>query len=419
MRTLQTRRRASAASPSSTSTTPSTLEIVSVVTNANLLNGAYRIKALGKFVYVAATYAAAVAAVDVSDPLAPRVAGGYKSTPLLNRAPGLDVDPAGVYLVAVSPFLSTESQPTFPPYPFDPGGPVLTGTVAVVALDPAPASVTIAAASKPANPTSQTTANFTFTTANAVATVQCQLDNLPPTACTSATTQAYASLGLGQHTFTVRATDASGFVSTDSYTWTIVVPVPPTASVLDSFNRPDGPVGANWSVCLRRLHELRGQLEPGSRSVCDDLRVELLAGSAVRARLECVRHAHLGIRRCGPRLRTVHEPVDGCALRLLRAGDRGQLGDSANRLREHDRARVGVHAGRSGRIPGRDRRRRIEDRGVVRAAGRRMDVPLPPDRLDVSGSRLPRHSSRGACSSTTSAAAPSGALRRRTRCCRR
>ncbi len=223
-------------------------EIVSVVTNTNLLNGAYRIKALGKFVYVAATYAAAVAAVDVSDPLAPRVAGSYKSAPLLNRAPGLDVDPAGVYLVAVSPFLSTESQPTFPPYPFDPGGPTLTGTVAVVALDPAPASVTIAAASKPANPTSQTTANFTFTTANAVATVQCQLDNQPTGPCTSATTQAYASLGLGQHTFTVRATDAAGFVSTDSYTWTIVVPVPPTAPVLDSFNRADGPVGANWSI---------------------------------------------------------------------------------------------------------------------------------------------------------------------------
>ena len=218
--------------------TPASPQLLGVVTNSTWLNGAYRIKALGKFVYVAATYAASVSAVDVSDPNAPRFAGGYKSTTLLNRAPGLDIDPTGVYLVAVSPFLSTTTQPTYPPFPPSPGAPVLTGTVAVVVLDPAPASVTIAAASKPANPTSQTSASFSFSTGDAVATVQCRLDNQPTGPCTSATTQTYASLSAGTHTFTVTATGANGATATASYTWTIgtSTPVAPANSVLPSLS---------------------------------------------------------------------------------------------------------------------------------------------------------------------------------------
>ena len=218
--------------------TPASPQLLGVVTNSTWLNGAYRIKALGKFVYVAATYAASVSAVDVSDPNAPRFAGGYKSTTLLNRAPGLDIDPTGVYLVAVSPFLSTTTQPTYPPFPPSSGAPVLTGTVAVVVLDPAPASVTIAAASKPANPTSQTSASFSFSTGDAVATVQCRLDNQPTGPCTSATTQTYTSLSPATHTFTVTATGANGATATASYTWTIgtSTPVAPANSVLPSLS---------------------------------------------------------------------------------------------------------------------------------------------------------------------------------------
>jgi hypothetical protein len=49
----------------------------------------------------------------------------------------------------------------------------------------------------------------------------------------------------------VAATDAAGNVASDSYTWTITASQPssgPGQTVLDDFNRPDGPVGANWAV---------------------------------------------------------------------------------------------------------------------------------------------------------------------------
>jgi hypothetical protein len=230
---------------------PASPVIVGTVTNSTYLNGAYRIRAFGNFVYVAATYAGAVSAIDVSDPTAPRFAGGYQSSAVLNRAPGLDIDPTGRYVIAVSPFLSTDPQPIYPPYPFDPGGPTLTGTVAVVALDPVPITVTIAPSSEPPNPTTQTSANFTFSTSDAVASVRCRLDSAASGLCTSATTQAYPSLTPGSHTFTVAATDAAGIVASDSYTWTITSSAPspgPGQTVLDDFNRPDGPAGANWAV---------------------------------------------------------------------------------------------------------------------------------------------------------------------------
>ncbi len=225
--------------------------VVSTVTNSTWLNGAYRIRALGNFVYVAATYSGAVSAIDVSSPAAPRFTGGYKSSAVLNRAPGLDIDPAGRYVIAVSPFLSTDTQPIYPPYPFDPGGSTLTGTAAVIALDPVAITVAIAPPSKPPNPTVQTSANFTFSTSDAVASVRCRLDNAVSGLCTGATTQTYTSLTPGSHTFAVSATDAAGNVASDSYTWTITASQPspgPGQNVLDDFNRPDGPAGANWAI---------------------------------------------------------------------------------------------------------------------------------------------------------------------------
>jgi hypothetical protein len=92
----------------------------------------------GNFAYVSATYAHALAAVDISDPAHPRLAGGYSSSSNLNRTTGLDVDPSGRFLIGTSPYLSTQSLPLYPPYPLQPGGPTLTGTVSVVDLDPTP-----------------------------------------------------------------------------------------------------------------------------------------------------------------------------------------------------------------------------------------------------------------------------------------
>ena len=221
------------------------------VTNSTLLNGAYRIRVRGNFAYVSAVYAAAVSAIDISNPQAPQFLNGYQSTALLNRTTGLDVDSTSQFVVGVSPYLSTESQPIYPPYPLMPGGPVDTGTVTVASLDPSPLSIAINQASKPPNPTTQTSANFTFTPSDDVVYLRCQLDNDLPTVCTALSGQTLTGIAPGAHTFTASATDPAGETATDSYTWTITAPPPappPSTPVLDNFNRANGAVGSNWGL---------------------------------------------------------------------------------------------------------------------------------------------------------------------------
>jgi hypothetical protein len=116
--------------------TPSAPRIVGSLTNSTWLNGAYRVRLRGTFAYVSAAYAHALAAVNISDPAHPRLAGGYSSSSNLNRTTGLDVDPSGRFLIGTSPYLSTQSPSPYPPYPLHPGGPTVTGTVSVVDLDP-------------------------------------------------------------------------------------------------------------------------------------------------------------------------------------------------------------------------------------------------------------------------------------------
>ena len=127
----------------------------------------------------------------------------------------------------------------------------MTGSFSGIDLDPVPIAVTIAAASKPANATTQTSAAFTFSTNDAVASVRCRLDGAPFSLCTSPTSQTFASLAPDSHTFVVQATDAAGNTATDSYTWSISVfrsATAPETSVLDDFNRANGGAGTNWSL---------------------------------------------------------------------------------------------------------------------------------------------------------------------------
>src|SRR4029078_9623593 len=59
---------------------PAQPQIVGLVTSASSqLNGAYRIRLRGNFAYVSASSAHGLAAVDISDPTAPRYAGSFKS----------------------------------------------------------------------------------------------------------------------------------------------------------------------------------------------------------------------------------------------------------------------------------------------------------------------------------------------------
>jgi hypothetical protein len=231
---------------------PSSPKIAGTATNSTYMNGAYRVRLGGNFAYVSGVYSASIGAVDVSDPKNPRFAGGYANPATLNRTTGLDVDPSGRYLEVVSPYLSTQSRVDYPPYPGQPNGPTITGTVTTVDLNPNAISATIAPASEPPNPTTQTTASFTFSTNDDVSTVRCSLDGAAFGLCTSATTASYSGLANGSHTFTVEAIDASGNVASDSYTWTVNGSGGggggPTSPVLDNFNRANGGAGSNWSV---------------------------------------------------------------------------------------------------------------------------------------------------------------------------
>ncbi|HLX18825.1 MAG TPA: hypothetical protein VKR23_01625 [Gaiellaceae bacterium] len=215
---------------------PTSMQIAGSLTNLSYLNGAYRIRVRNAFAYVAGTYASSMAAIDISDPTQLRLAGGVKNTVLLNRTTGLDVDAAGKYAVSVSPLLSTESSATFPPFPLQSGGPVNTGTVPVFTLDPVPVGVAITASSEPPSTTLQTTANFSFTLADAISTPRCSLDGSAFEVCSTPTTQTYNGLPPGFHTFTVEAVDAGGNTATASYSWTVTVPQPPANTTLPTIS---------------------------------------------------------------------------------------------------------------------------------------------------------------------------------------
>jgi hypothetical protein len=207
------------------------------------LNNAYRIAVYGDFAYVTGTSAASIAAIDISNPMAPRLAGFVTDSTNLLGTTGVDVMPTagGLYVVATSthqtgeggsdlyppypPGISSYSSPPTPPFSYGTSGNTdKTGTVAAIQVDPVPNSVTITPSSEPPSSTTQTSASFSFATADAVATVACSLDSGPSAPCTSATTMNYTGLAVGSHTFTVQSTDASGGTTSDQYSWTVTPP---------------------------------------------------------------------------------------------------------------------------------------------------------------------------------------------------
>ncbi len=82
--------------------------------------------------------------------------------------------------------------------------------------------------SRPADPTNDTGASFTFTADESGTTFECNVDGAGFAACTSPAT-AFA-LGDGAHTFEVRAIDAAGNIGgADTYGWTIDTTAPGTS----------------------------------------------------------------------------------------------------------------------------------------------------------------------------------------------
>jgi hypothetical protein len=211
---------------------PAAPTVVAAIKDDALLAGSYRIRINGDFAYISGNGASTVAAVDISHPSAPRIAGSITSPGLAN-VDGISTTPSGRYVVTTAPNLSTETNPLYPLYPLS-GGPTNTGTVSVIDLEPSPLSMTVAQSSEPANPTTQTSANFTFAPSDAVTDVECSLDGAPLGACATPTTATYSSLAVGTHHFTVQATDATGATAQASYAWTIVKPTVTSAPKVTS-----------------------------------------------------------------------------------------------------------------------------------------------------------------------------------------
>jgi hypothetical protein len=201
---------------------PNSPQIVGLLDQSNtVLNGAYRVHSRNGFAYVSAVSADSVSVIDVSNPAAPRAVGTVSTGAYLHRTTGLDIGQSGRYLVAVSPYQSSVSQPLYPPFPLQSGGLVISGHTSVIDLAPVTNAIAISATSKPANPTTQTTANFSFGSTNPVTIVRCQIDAGALSPCTTPSSQNYVALPAGTHTFTVQSTDSAGDTATDSYTWTI------------------------------------------------------------------------------------------------------------------------------------------------------------------------------------------------------
>src|SRR5215469_13670270 len=83
---------------------------------------------------------------------------------------------------------------------------------------------------KPANPTNQTSASFSFSDTQAGVTFLCSLDGSAFGTCSSPTV--YSNLSQATHTFSVKAQDAAGNQSTaGSYSWTVATQPPPTPTI--------------------------------------------------------------------------------------------------------------------------------------------------------------------------------------------
>jgi hypothetical protein len=100
--------------------------------------------------------------------------------------------------------------------------------------------------STPANPTNQTSASFSFSDTEAGVSFICQLDTSAFAACTRPAS--YSGLGQGTHTFSVKARDASGNLSTAApYIWTIDTTAPPKPTIISAPANPTKQTSATFA----------------------------------------------------------------------------------------------------------------------------------------------------------------------------
>jgi parallel beta-helix repeat protein len=114
--------------------------------------------------------------------------------------------------------------------------------------------------SKPANPSTSSSASFGFSSDEAGSSFECRLDGAAFSACSSP--KAYTGLAAGSHSFEVRATDAGGNVDETpaAYSWTIDTRAPqttitekpanPSASASASFGFSSDETGSTFRCSL-------------------------------------------------------------------------------------------------------------------------------------------------------------------------
>ncbi|PYV78309.1 MAG: hypothetical protein DMG96_08300, partial [Acidobacteria bacterium] len=109
----------------------------------------------------------------------------------------------------------------------------------------APPKPTITSA--PANPTSQTSASFSFTDSQIGVSFRCQLDSRAFTVCSSPMTYS-GPLAQGKHTFSVRAQDAASNLSGPAnYSWSINTSAPPPPTITSAPANPTNQTSASFS----------------------------------------------------------------------------------------------------------------------------------------------------------------------------
>jgi hypothetical protein len=115
---------------------------------------------------------------------------------------------------------------------------VLLGVV-LLAVTPLASAVPpdVSITSHPADPTSSTDAQFSFSSSDPEATFECRIDGDPYAPCTA---PAGFTVTAGPHTFEVRATNASSETSVASFTWTVDLTPPSTPDITSG---PSGTTG--------------------------------------------------------------------------------------------------------------------------------------------------------------------------------
>lgn len=125
---------------------------------------------------------------------------------------------------------------------------VLVMVVATVTAQGAPAPAAPTLTSWPPNPTGSMTAAFGFSPPPADGSNRCRLDAGAFETCTTATSQTYAGISSGSHTFQVQALVGGKTSSATSYTW-VVDATPPGVSFVSRVGAsPTNAPSLSWTV---------------------------------------------------------------------------------------------------------------------------------------------------------------------------